>query len=210
MPPPLCTPRARIPRRCTGYGATRGCRPPTRVEHSGGEPGSQTLRGLQPSQDLERFKPWLVEPAAVADTARASSRGARSHMPRADHQAREDRETGEEHRMRENTAFHFAVWPHAGACPSPTSPSPVALAEALTGLPSRPLPPRGPWQVRATAPVKGRARFAALATSALSAFSSSAVAGRVSAAVFACPPNGGSCPRSGGSRVDRSSRRGWL
>ena len=129
---------------------------------------------------------------------------------RADHQAREDRETGEEHRMRENTAFHLAVCPGAGACPSPTSPSPVALAEALTGLPSRPLPPRGPWQVCATAPVKGRARFAALATGALSAFSSSAATGRVPAVVFACPPNGGSCPRSGGSRVDRSSRRGWL
>ena len=44
----------------------------------------------------------------------------------------------------------------AGACPSPTTPSPVALAEVPTGVPSPCVPPRGSWRTPAAASVKGR------------------------------------------------------
>ena len=45
-----------------------------------------------------------------------------------------------------------------GACPSPTTPSPVVLAEAPTGTCSSLAPPRGPWRTPAAAPVEGRAK----------------------------------------------------
>ena len=48
----------------------------------------------------------------------------------------------------------------AGACPSATTPSPVALAEVPTGAPSPCVPPRGPWRTPAAASVKGRVRVA--------------------------------------------------
>jgi len=44
-----------------------------------------------------------------------------------------------------------------GACPSPTTPSPVVLAEAPTmGAPSPLASPRGPWRIPAAASVKRR------------------------------------------------------
>jgi len=49
---------------------------------------------------------------------------------------------------------------HGGACPSPTIPSPVVLAEALTGTCCSLAPPRGPWRDPAAASVKGRAERA--------------------------------------------------
>jgi hypothetical protein len=45
-----------------------------------------------------------------------------------------------------------------GACPSPTHPSRVVLAEAPTGTSSPLVPPRGPWRDPAAASVKGRAK----------------------------------------------------
>jgi len=43
-----------------------------------------------------------------------------------------------------------------GACPSPTTPSPVVLAEVPTVVPSTRTPPRGPWRDPAAASVKRR------------------------------------------------------
>ncbi len=51
---------------------------------------------------------------------------------------------------------------HGGACPSPTTPAPVALAEAPQGTSCSLAPPRGPWRDPAAAPVKRRARPARL------------------------------------------------
>jgi len=50
-----------------------------------------------------------------------------------------------------------------GACPSPTAPSPVVLAEAPTRVPCPLAPPLGPWRIRAAASVKRRTRPAATA-----------------------------------------------
>jgi hypothetical protein len=44
---------------------------------------------------------------------------------------------------------------HAGACPSPTTPSPVVLAEVPKVVRSTLTPPRGPWRDPAAASVKG-------------------------------------------------------
>jgi hypothetical protein len=50
-----------------------------------------------------------------------------------------------------------------GACPSPTTPSPVVLEEALTRVPCPLAPPRGPWRIPAAASVKRRTSSAATA-----------------------------------------------
>ncbi len=51
---------------------------------------------------------------------------------------------------------------HGRACPSPTTPSPVALAEAPQGVPSTLAPPRRPWRDPAAASAERRARPARL------------------------------------------------
>ena len=63
-------------------------------------------------------------------------------------------------RLRRSTVSSRSRLAPAGACPSPTTPSPVVLVEALTGAPSPFAPPRGSWRTPAATPVKRRVSHA--------------------------------------------------